>query len=341
MIYLPIETNANTCALFREFVVGLILKYADIEENSGDNFLQRILVSVKNDLFSLPEFMKLMDDLLFSTEGVSVACGEYTKLQGNSVVGIENTTIVGSKYLENNDDKQLPKSLPKPLPISIAILSQLLMAIMVFLCVKYFKLSGNNSTANYVAIGIIIVALDVIIFKNLFKGKCIIIKKENQDKENQVKENRDKQNRAIAEDSDFNVEATAAALKEQVKEQVKEPELVHFPTLSSNTVLLGNMNKGFPLLKSRNVNEAEDIVLDKTDFLIGRLGEQVDHVCKSYAVGKVHAQIISDGGVCLLKDLNSINGTFVNNIRIPSNMEHELKDGDRVAFANCEFVLVL
>ncbi len=42
-----------------------------------------------------------------------------------------------------------------------------------------------------------------------------------------------------------------------------------------------------------------------------------------------------------LKDLNSVNGTFVNDGRISGNVEHPLKDGDNVAFANCEYVFVL
>ena len=35
-----------------------------------------------------------------------------------------------------------------------------------------------------------------------------------------------------------------------------------------------------------------------------------------------------------------MNGTFINNTRIESNKEYELRDNDRLRLANCEYVLV-
>lgn len=121
-----------------------------------------------------------------------------------------------------------------------------------------------------------------------------------------------------------------------------QPVATHLSTVArnGNTVLLGSLKRDFPILKCKNAGEFEDILIDKPDFIIGRLADQVDHVCGSNAVGKVHSQIISREGICCIKDLNSKNGTFLNNSRIESNKEYEIRGGDLIAFANCEYVFI-
>ena len=66
----------------------------------------------------------------------------------------------------------------------------------------------------------------------------------------------------------------------------------------------------------------------------------MDHVCKNNALGKVYALITMRGGILRIRDLNSVNGTFVNNIRIESNRDVEIGDNDAIALANSEYVLV-
>lgn len=345
MIYLPVERNRDVPLMFKEFVIGLILKYAEIDENSRDNFLQKILAAVKNDLFNLPEFLKLLDSLLFKVEAAHGISDNKANSEESKGAGIAIEAASGGGSRETKGFYAMP--------VVIAILWQLLISIAAFICVKYFKNSGNNSTANYAAIGIIALAADVFLFKNFFRGKGLSIRKP--EREGRDAENSRLKDWAISDASGILMSSAAngrldatevsTVSKDREDKPEVEPEVKldvkHIGAFSNNTVLLGNMKKGLPVLKSKTGQVFEDIVIDKPDFIIGRLDGQVDHVCRSNAVGKVHAQIINDGDTCLLKDLNSINGTFVNNIRIPSNVEHELKDGDNVVFANCEYVLSL
>ncbi len=111
--------------------------------------------------------------------------------------------------------------------------------------------------------------------------------------------------------------------------------------IACKTVLLGKDAKGTRVLRSTGKHGSdEDIMLDKEDLVIGRLEGHVDHVISNNAVGKLHAQVTIRNGSCFVKDLNSMNGTFINNTRLASNKEYELKDSDRLRLANCEFVMV-
>ena len=99
--------------------------------------------------------------------------------------------------------------------------------------------------------------------------------------------------------------------------------------------------KGVRLLKSAGRQDGDaDIMIDKDDFIIGRLADHVDHVLKNNAVGKLHVQLIYRNGACCVKDLNSVNGTFINDKRIESNKEYVLKNDDRLRLANSEFMFI-
>jgi len=107
------------------------------------------------------------------------------------------------------------------------------------------------------------------------------------------------------------------------------------------TVLLESFDEKYPYLQPIKNGQYEKILITKKEFIIGRLRDQVDYTIENNAVGKVHAQIsCSDNGICHIRDLNSRNGTFINHQRIKSNMDYELKSGDRVTFANSDYIFI-
>ncbi len=111
------------------------------------------------------------------------------------------------------------------------------------------------------------------------------------------------------------------------------------PRFSNKTELLGRHAKGVRVLKSAGKRAEEgDIVLDRDDFIIGRLEGHVDHVLNNNAVGKLHAELLIRNGISYIKDLNSMNGTFINNSRIESNKEYELRANDLIRLANSEYI---
>jgi len=81
----------------------------------------------------------------------------------------------------------------------------------------------------------------------------------------------------------------------------------------------------------------QDLRIQPGGARIGRLS--TCGVCVPYGgdlgVSKEHAEVRIGGGVCVLVDLNSANGTFVNGERIS---ERALQDGDRVRLGLLEFV---
>lgn len=309
MAYVPINVDGDAGKAFKEFILELILQLADIEEDGSDNFLQRILTFVRNDLFNFSDFLKMLDSMLFSGDAPEAEIRDR----------FEAPVAVAVEWKNTDTDKKIEFTGVKP--VVIAFLSQLAIAAAVLIVVKYIKLPGGNLFVNYLALILIVAAIDIIILKNVLKGVKFNI--------NAGAPGND------AEESRF---ADIFESSGDIKKPEENTVIKVKPAASSKTVLLGSINQEFPIFKSRGTPGFGDITVDKPDFIIGRLKEQVDFVSTNAAVGKIHAQLTKRNDVWFLKDLNSVNGTFVNDGRIASNMEHQLKNGDIVAFANCEYV---
>ena len=298
MIYLPVASPNDIGRIFKDFVIELILHHVNIDECGSDNFLQRILAFVKGDVFNLTEFLGLLDILLYNPDSYVTDSGVQDEKPLSTIP--EKSLTAGRRTKEKRLNER---------PVAIVILTQVLIAALIIICRKFLNTINSNSTVTYVAALMVVLAVDILLFKFLFSKKLIIVSKK-PDKPD----------------------------KPDKSDKPDKPDELNNSVQNSNTMLLGSMKRGIPVLWSKNAGSSEEIVIDKTDFVIGRLAGQVDYVCSNNAVGKVHAQIISRGGSCYVKDLNSINGTFVNNCRIESNKECEIKDNDSVMFANNEYL---
>lgn len=89
-------------------------------------------------------------------------------------------------------------------------------------------------------------------------------------------------------------------------------------------------------------NTHGDIRYIDSNFLrIGKLSEKVDYCVNNPSISKIHADILIRDKKMFVIDLNSKNGTFINDIsqRLESNIEYELKNGDKLILANEEFTV--
>lgn len=89
--------------------------------------------------------------------------------------------------------------------------------------------------------------------------------------------------------------------------------------------------------KLKHLSSGKEFELDKSTYLIGR-EKDCDIQLKAGNPSRMHAQIIYKNGQLLLDDLNSKNGTFVNNKRISTATP--ISPGDIISFSTNEFTLL-
>ena len=84
-----------------------------------------------------------------------------------------------------------------------------------------------------------------------------------------------------------------------------------------------------------NINGREEkYVIDKSPFTIGKMAGKADAVIADRRVSRIHASIRKNGERYFISDLNSTNGTCLNDRRLEQDEAAALEDGDIIKFAN-------
>ena len=79
LVYLPVAFQGNADEEYKEFVIDLITRTADIEESVNDHYLQRLLISLKAETFHLAAFQSMLEQLKNHAGGRSGIAGNSAK----------------------------------------------------------------------------------------------------------------------------------------------------------------------------------------------------------------------------------------------------------------------
>jgi hypothetical protein len=81
-----------------------------------------------------------------------------------------------------------------------------------------------------------------------------------------------------------------------------------------------------------------EIIINKPEFTLGKNPSQVDGVITfNKAISRVHCKITQAGGQFFITDLGSVNGTYVNKVKLMPNQSHPINNGDIIRLANSDF----
>ena len=103
------------------------------------------------------------------------------------------------------------------------------------------------------------------------------------------------------------------------------------------TVLLTSNAADYIILKSTNREPMIVVAPEKFPYVIGKSKRSCDYRISSSVVSRVHARINSELGEFTIEDLNSTNGTFVNDERLKPHETKQIEKGDIVRLADIEF----
>ncbi len=103
------------------------------------------------------------------------------------------------------------------------------------------------------------------------------------------------------------------------------------------TVLLTSGANDYIVLKSINQNPEIIIIPDQYPYVIGKSKRNSNYKINSNVVSRVHARINCELGEFTIEDLNSTNGTFVNDERLRPHEAKSIDKGDVVKLADLEF----
>lgn len=135
------------------------------------------------------------------------------------------------------------------------------------------------------------------------------------------------------------INKTNTQVKKEVKNKITE-EVLPIKRVNETTILV-HPDKNYPYLQKNKNGLIEEIPIKKENFIIGRAEGQADYISQNSAVGKMHAEIVLKYKKYYIKDLNSRNGTFINDNRVEPNKEVEIKCNDKITLANEEYIFIV
>lgn len=94
-------------------------------------------------------------------------------------------------------------------------------------------------------------------------------------------------------------------------------------------------------LKAVKKDVYETIHIKEFPYFIGKVKKQMDYCLDYQGVSRYHAKITREDDKCYITDLNSTNGTCLNNDLIQPYEPIEIKEGDQVTLANIKYKLTL
>lgn len=105
------------------------------------------------------------------------------------------------------------------------------------------------------------------------------------------------------------------------------------------TMLLTANSTKVITLKSTNMKNPMEIVLDRFPCVVGKSKKSSDFYLDNPVVSRVHIRISEDIAGYFVEDLNSTNGTFINGVPLPPHQPREIHEGDQITLANIDFMV--
>ncbi len=401
-VYLPFNRSKND---YKTFLLKLVVEMARFCVEDSDNYLQRILEFIRNDLFSLGT-LKTQLEILLGSDIKSMEVSQNTYFDNKKSLCDNNTSdisveknreIVSGKFLDNDADKffnrltgkftdkhseqrlkqrsldiksknvKIPavhltgdhtgntrppngidsnrhnlinkkKTLMLPLKpgavknlpaLGFIFFQPVLLILYILTVTSGFVDAGGKKLETAIIALVIFVCIDVLVFRlnrdklRADKGDSV----ENVDKDAGAVSFITGKMRVVSQE-----QQAIIAEQENIKKQIPAPR----PVYHGETEIIRK-----PKIKARaylKELEGETVIeLDKKSILVGRMEGFVDTALKSSAVGKIHAELLSEEGDYFIVDCNSRNGTFINDKRIVPNSRIKVQNNDMVRFANKEF----
>jgi hypothetical protein len=334
LVYVPINSGDFLTKKYKEFIKQF-MSMMNVEDKHT-RFINNLGKYISNQIFSVKSFNDFLKEEKMSNKKIyiekkDIIINDIDKniIQNKTKKEIFNNRISLSNYKESNvkiekDNKNTKKEDILTNVIRVIAL-ETIGILLINLIFKFFLISNGLLKVMIIIIveSLVLISLYYLVFNQYLNKRKVI--ENNEKKENSRKENSRKENKEIKEKIYYNSDETCF-------DTINEDQTI----FSGNTNMIGYQSKAY-LLSKDNISQ-EKIYIDKKTFIIGRQKENCDYYIINKKISKMHLEIIDVENELFIKDLNSTNGTFINNKQIKSDNLINIFENDIIRIANEEFV---
>lgn len=336
LVYVPCDISNNFNEQIRDFILDLLTQYVQFNDDDANKFFMHMIYLLRDKNFSVG----LFEDYILSHFEDDRCCLIQEESESNEK--------------EEKDEKPLIKKQKKIKGIHINII---LFSVYGFACTAALIMVKNQVRDKrfILSLFMLFAGTGVLIFKKLFqRNACSCNAIESADNEKLIYNTGNFDSEVLHDFDDYmpfssakndanagdNIKSSGnSGMSESDIDCQKSNLIAEYQTqILSPEMLCEGKNAFYGILQSCEDDSKDIVAINKDEFYIGRLTGSVDYVCKSKAVGKIHAKFIrTDEGYCL-EDLNSRNGTYLNGSKLLPDLPYPLKNGDILTFADVEYV---
>lgn len=136
-----------------------------------------------------------------------------------------------------------------------------------------------------------------------------------------------------------NVYRDEEELEHHTDMEMTEEESIDADFEDATVFLATNGNTYFITLKSRNLEKPITIQPNIFPCIFGKSRKSSDYIIDSPVISRVHMKLSADDSGFYIEDLNSTNGTYLNEMKLLPHTPTEIKEGDIVSIANIDFMV--
>lgn len=322
-VYVPFVEEAVNQTLLLRSLIDVIIKNIHKNDEKAISLIHKLRMVLEEGNFhvlTLKKVIKYEEDMVFVNSLTLMKTAEVDMNKDTVANGIHNLT---KKQGDFSKDAKF-----------MFVILQLFIGAIIYLCITK-GVGASQTHANRLIkiiaiIGIVGISEVLIFFKVLFQKELIINKK--------------RLSHTIREEK--NMKGTIKLTKKEKvkKESVKkvskeEASRVKWKWESPDNELI---EKSYVQKRAYWVDEQEvNIPLLNTPFLIGNMKSVVDFQVNNESASKIHCQITCEDGNYYIIDLNSRNGTFLNNRKLEGQVKYLLKNTDEIKIINSKYYFKL
>ncbi|MCT4597593.1 MAG: FHA domain-containing protein [Vallitalea sp.] len=376
-VYTPFKTVDKDIVEELKELIEFLFDKVDTNDVKAVMLMHKIYTASKKQNFNLNIIKDIIDDNSIMKENetyiedkVDIVNGEdkgHIEQEGKEVISMlmkQNEEInkpkIDTSVKSDSITKIKPKKKYNNSILEYIIIGSIQVAIILLSIasieskVLYSDITGKLKIESVFALLALLLSIDIYISKKILEH---ISKQNNKDEDDNINMNKCKVYNE-PEINTFNRTKKDSLLKSQHIENNKQQLNINMQHNSigdiskkndseidyicEDTQLLDSYNENLhieikPYLLSKDDDIINKITISSTPYIIGKLNGQVDFIIKNSSVSRIHCKIIKEEDIYYIIDLNSKNGTYLDEERLISNRKYQLYDGSRITISNCDY----
>lgn len=324
IIYLPIELKGMEDNTELRQLFNKLLLYVTADEETSNIHIHNLFLEINREDFSIGGLLNLILDIKLK---LSASDKEFPPLDipSDSSFKLDKQLKEVADYSRLNIVDLLKPNRDK----LILIFSQILMLVIFLLLVLEEATgvirAGEIDWPRLTGIALLLGVFDYFVVKRLLKPPLKEEVKVDMLNSRNVKTKKEVKGKLEKNSHNKPLKSSREGYTENSHRPINDTQLIKLEDLAHLSIIINGIK--------------ERVTISQPSFIIGKLKEQVDLILDNKAISRLHAEITYREGAYYIKDLNSRNGTFLNGVRIESNKNYLLSNGDSIAFADqsCNF----